>query len=165
MDPAVISIISVSITAVACVLAPVISALISQRGAIKLKSFELFFHEKATAYKEFLHACEHYLQSPRSLREGKALLDASSNALLFSSLDTQTAIANYGQLVLNSDYPDCSSEESLKLSKAHTAVILAMQSELKEQNQKHNNIHQSQSAKQLPDRADLSAVSHDSNQR
>lgn len=164
MDTAIISIISVSITAVACVLAPVISASISQRGVMKLKSFELFFCEKTAAYKEFFHACDHYLQSPHSLEERKALLDASSNALLFSSLDTQAAISAYGQLVLESIYPNCSSTKTMELAQARTAVILALQSELKAQNQKRDHIHQSHSTKKLSSRADSSAVRHNSHQ-
>lgn len=161
MEPAVISIISVSITAIACVLAPLVSALISQRGTMKLKSFELFFQEKTAAYKEFLHACDHFLQSPSSPEEISALLEASSNALLFSSLDTQSAISAYGQLVRESVFPNCSSAKTMELSRARITTILAMQSELKDQNQIHGHKHQRHSAKKLSRRADASAIRHD----
>lgn len=117
------------IAAISAILAPVITALIQQRGAYRLAAAEWFFKERAASYKELLSAADKCLKD-LCTDNIQILQRASDAALLFSSIDTQTAISSFGQLVLSSNLKTASSEQMKALSTARLGMMLAMQKEL-----------------------------------
>lgn len=118
------------ITALAAIIAPVITALITQRGAYKAKAAEMFFTAKVDAFLGFLSLAAEYAEPAGmpSKEKSYALQSASAHALLFATPDTQEKIAIYGKLLLQNSFKP---EDIRKLSLAHRDAILAMQSEIK----------------------------------
>lgn len=118
------------ITALAAIVAPIITTLITQRGSYKTKSAEMFFQQKVTAYSNFLTIASEYSEplSKPSKEKTQKLQAASTRAILFASPDTQEKIGRYGQLLTENSF---SPADIQALALAHTAMILAMQKELK----------------------------------
>lgn len=124
-----VALITALLTTFAAIVAPVVTAYITQRGEYKRKSAELFFSAKLNAYREFTQLAAQYgepTQTP-SKEKSQLLHAAASQALLFSSSKTQDAIGRYGKLLLDNAYTP---QEIQELSLAYRDMILEMQEEL-----------------------------------
>lgn len=104
-----VAVIAALIAAIAAIVSPVITALITQRGSYRLKTVELFFSAKASAYKEVVCIASSFPEDP-SDQDVTKLQDVISCAILFSSDDTANKLAAFGKTVLDgptsSDYLD-----------------------------------------------------------
>lgn len=121
MNETILSIIAISATGISAVLAPVLSAFITTRAQYRLKVLELFFNEKAEAYKNFLIVSSSYMKDP-SNENAVSLNAATSKAILFSTSHTQEKIALYAQYLItdSKNFPD-----------SQAAVLLAMYDDLR----------------------------------
>lgn len=121
MNETTLSIITIAATGISAILAPVLSAFINARAQYRLKVLELFFNEKAEAYKNFLIVSSNYMKDPSN--ENAVSLNAATNkAILFSTLHTQKKIALYAQYLItdNKNFPDSNAD-----------VLLAMYADLR----------------------------------
>lgn len=128
------AIISALVSVASVALGSILSAWINQRGAKKVKQTELFFHEKVTAYYDFLSASDRYLDSAEELITFSEL---STKALLFSSERTQNLIGQYGEAInntlrLNNSGDTRAINWATNVGKIKAQLIKAMQKELSE---------------------------------
>lgn len=114
------------ITALAAISAPVIAQLISQHGAYKLKTIELFFEAKAKVFHDFVQVTSRFPPNP-DYETLQKLNDSMNQALLYCSKDTGWKIALYVKYLKDSPGSDLD-----ELADAHLNAILAMQGELKQ---------------------------------
>lgn len=121
MNETTLSIITIAATGITAILAPVLSAFINARAQYRLKVLELFFNEKAEAYKNFLIVSSNYMKDP-SNENAVSLNVATNKAILFSTSHTQEKIALYAQHLItdNKNFPD-----------SNTDVLLAMYADLR----------------------------------
>lgn len=118
------------ITALAAIIAPVITAIINNRANRKIKVLELFYQRKTDAYLEFMKAASAVLVNGRPAQELLAQIqEAGSVALLFSSKETQSKISKYCAMLLKSDY---SPSGLAALSQSYHDAIISMQEEINE---------------------------------
>ena len=120
-----ITLIVALITALAAIIAPVLTALITQHGEYRLKSLELFFNAKSKAYLELLDATSNFPKFPEESKiiELYALLN---RAFLLSTENTRSKLSLYVKLLIES------SADSELLTLAYQDAVLAMQNELKD---------------------------------
>lgn len=83
-----------SITALAAIIAPVMTQLIARRGAYKLKTLELFFTEKAKAYREYIEVTATFPPKP-TVEDLFRLNNVLNQAIVYSSEDTVKKLAKY----------------------------------------------------------------------
>lgn len=123
MDPALIVAL---IAAIAAIVSPVVTQLISIRGSFRLKTVELFFNAKAEAFQNLLEVTSKY--HPNPCPELLMQLESAMNqAFLYSSKGTQQKLALYIKLL--KEFPNC---DPGSYANASVEAILAMQSELQE---------------------------------
>lgn len=78
-----------SVIAIASVtICTIVTSLITQHGAKRIKQTELFFHEKTKAYYEFLYLTDRFDNSYNN-EQVLELSNAASKALLFASKNTE----------------------------------------------------------------------------
>ena len=87
-----------------------------------------------SAYYDFFRACDE-LNDPQDIIKMKALADASTRALLFSSQDTQSLISQYGnEIMIISNLKHINSDEVIKRAsiagKLRGNLIKSMQNDL-----------------------------------
>ncbi len=111
------------VTAVAAVLAPVASALITQIGSFNLEKSKLLFSSKFDAYKGFI-ACASLFPLNPSSEEMQELHKCISSAMLLSSVETHKALSIYSSLLLSAD------NDIAALADAQRNAILSMKKEL-----------------------------------
>ena len=109
---------------IASVVSPVFVALINQIGANCLKRKELFFEQKAIAYKNYITVASEYA-ALESIKDQLKLHKATNLACMFSSKDTQGKLALYSHLLM---FDPLNSQE---IALANSEVILAVQKDLK----------------------------------
>lgn len=84
-----------SLVAIAAVsICAILTAVITQRGARKLKKSEMLFREMVTAYYDFLRAVDDFTNSVNQ-QTVTAISETSARAMLFASPETQELIAKY----------------------------------------------------------------------
>lgn len=84
-----------SLVAIAAVsICAILTAVITQRGARKLKKSEMLFREMVTAYYDFLRAVDDFTNSVDQ-QTVTAISETSARAMLFASPETQELIAKY----------------------------------------------------------------------
>lgn len=110
---------------IAAVVSPVLVALINQIGANMLKKKELFFDEKAKAYKNYIAITSTYKMSQQQSIDMLELHKANNIACLYSSKDTQAKLSLYSNLLINEPY------NHKDIGQANYEAIFAMQKELK----------------------------------
>lgn len=119
-----ITVIVALIAAIAAIVSPIITELISQRGARRLKKIELIFAAQVDAYKNYISVTSLFPFSPDH-RDMNKLSDAQSQAFLYSSLDTRKKLSDYAVML-----SDEANVPPGALGKAQHEAILAMQAEL-----------------------------------
>lgn len=125
------TIIVAMITAFAAIVAPLFTALLTNRGAFRLKSSEWFLSEKMTAYREFLLAADQCL-SCRSAETLLRLESSSANAILFSSKEVEVALSSFGRDILSSGFPECDDTVLRCLASSRLSVLSAMKKDLQQ---------------------------------
>lgn len=119
-----ITIIVALITAIAAILAPLITSVINQIGAHRLRALELFFEEKTKVYKQFLETTAQFPVFPTE--DDVSKLNCALNlATLYSSRETGKAMSIYVHHLVNSK------TQTTDVGDAYLAVYHAMQNELK----------------------------------
>lgn len=113
------------ITAIAAILAPLATAIINRVSEYRLRTLELFFNEKAQAYKQYLDITSRFPPNPSS-NDLQELNSAMNQATLYSSEDTSKMMALYVHYLMDTKNPDYDA-----IAKSHLAVCEAMQAELK----------------------------------
>ena len=119
-----VTVIVALITALAAIVAPVITQHIAQRGAYRLKSLELFFAEKAKVYREYLEVTSQFSPEPK-MNDLMKLNNALNQALVYSSKDTGKKLTQYVYLLKNTEAPDYDA-----IADAHLEAALAIRAEL-----------------------------------
>ena len=115
------------IAAIAAVISPVLTAFINSRNAYKTKESELFFEAKSAAYRDYLRYATAIKAS--DLQEVTiGLTNATAQAQLFSSSDTQIKIGKYTASLLNFHAGET---ELSQLAADATSAMLAMRDELR----------------------------------
>ncbi len=119
-----VTVIVALITALAAIVAPVITQYITQRGAYRLKSLELFFAEKTRAYREYLEVTSQFPPEPK-MADLMKLNNALNQAIVYSSRDTGKKMTQYVYLLKNTKSPDYDA-----IADVHLEVALAIRAEL-----------------------------------
>lgn len=124
-DPnAYIAAIASIIAAIAAIISPIIVALVNNHHQYKIKTIDLFFNAKLTAYQNLLKVTSSFSDTT-SKEESIKLNDVMSYALLLSSPETQVCIGSYCHSILQNTPSDKSGE-------LQAIAILAMQKDLYE---------------------------------
>lgn len=113
------------ITALAAIIAPIITQLLARNGAYKLKELELFFLEKVKVYNEFINLSSTFPQNG-STEEAFKLVAAINRATLFSSEKTSRILSAYYAFLTG-----IAAHSQEDIAGARTAAISAMQEELR----------------------------------
>ena len=111
-----------SVTALAAIISPAVTAHINNRAAYRQQAAQMFFNAKTETYKKFL-AVASSLSYPLKIR------DVHSSTLIFSSEDVQAAISVYMN-ALTSCSENCTDAELNKIADARFNVAFAMQHDL-----------------------------------
>lgn len=128
MDTALLVALAGLITAIAAIVAPVVTQFIAIRGSLRLKTVELFFRAKDEAYRNFLSIASQYI--PNSDNDYFIKLESAlSQALLYSSESTQQKLAQYLQLLREFSDMDKNAYTNA-YADAYFNAVLAMRSEL-----------------------------------
>lgn len=119
-----VTIIVALITALAAIVAPVITQFIAQRGAYRLKSLELFFAEKAKVYRKYINVTSKFPPEPK-LDDLMKLNNALNQALVYSSKDTGRKLTAYVFQLRKTKNPDLDA-----IAETHLEAFLAIHAEL-----------------------------------
>ena len=95
---AFVTVISSLIAIAAVTLCSILSSYISQRGAKKTKQLELIFHEKISAYYDYLKTSSTF-SDPYNTYQITVYMNAFDRASLFASLETYALMENHRELV------------------------------------------------------------------
>lgn len=95
-----VTIISSVIAIASVTICAIVTSLITQHGAKRIKQTELFFHEKTQAYYEFLRLSDRF-DNNSTKEQVLELSSAASKALLFASKDTEFQMRCYINAVTN----------------------------------------------------------------
>ena len=117
-----------SITALAAIVSPSITAHINNRAAYKQQSAQMFFNAKTEAYKRFLGVSS-AISYPLTTAEFQKMREVYSHTLIFSSEEVQVAIHAHLH-ALNSCSSTPSDSEVDKIADTRLDVVLAMQHDL-----------------------------------
>lgn len=117
-----------SITALAAIVSPSITAHINNRAAYKQQSAQMFFNAKTEAYKRFLGVSS-AISYPLTTAEFQKMREVYSHTLIFSSEEVQAAIHAHLH-ALNSCSSTPSDSEVDKIADTRLDVVLAMQHDL-----------------------------------
>ena len=91
-----------SIVAIAAVsVCAILTAVITQRGARKAKHSELVFHEKVSAYYDFLKAADEFTNR-YNIAEITRFSETSARVMLFASKKTQKQMKSYSDKIMES---------------------------------------------------------------
>lgn len=88
------------ITLLTAIISPIITQIIAQHGAYKLKTLELFAEEKINVYTNFISASGNYF-ADQSDEHAFELATALNQAVLFSSDKTENYLRAYYHYLLN----------------------------------------------------------------
>ena len=91
---ALVTVVSSLVAIAAVSICAILTAIITQRGARKLKKSELLFRETVTAYYDFLRAVDDFTNSVNQ-KSVTDISETSARAMLFASPKTQELIAKY----------------------------------------------------------------------
>lgn len=86
-----INLILSSITALAAIVSPSVTAHINNRAAYKQQSAQMFFNAKTEAYKKFLDVSSS-ISYPLTTAEFQKIREVYSHTLIFSSKEVQAAL-------------------------------------------------------------------------
>lgn len=121
------------ITAIAAILAPLISSIISQRGSYKIRLVEMFYRSKVDAYTNFIYATSK-VNTHSTADELMEMQRTLAEAMLFSSNKTHRMISNYSVALIKyrqAKMNDLDCSEYLKrLGETQRSAITAMRAEL-----------------------------------
>nr|DAO43768.1 MAG TPA: hypothetical protein [Caudoviricetes sp.] len=123
-----INLILSSITALAAIVSPSVTAHINNRAAYKQQSAQMFFNAKTEAYKKFLDVSSS-ISYPLTTAEFQKIREVYSHTLIFSSKEVQAALHTHLHS-LNSCSSTPSDAEVDKIADTRFDVVLAMQHDL-----------------------------------
>ncbi len=114
------------IAAIAAIIAPVLTAIITQRGARRIKQIEMFFLAKAQTYNAFLDVTSQFPPNPQ-YEDLRKLSLVFNQALLYSSRETGRKLALYVNFLKNGDVSDAESAAYLDAVSALKAELIQYQ--------------------------------------
>lgn len=122
-----VTVIASLIAAIAAIIAPTVSAIITVRYQYKIKTIDLFFNAKLNAYQNLMESSSEYLlhANEKTVAADIELEKTAVSALLLSSPSTQESISLYVQSLITEQPPSVQGNEQGN-------VILAMQRDLYE---------------------------------
>lgn len=131
-----ITVVSSIIAIAAVTLCSILSSYISQRGARKIKQLELIFHEKVSAYYDYLKASETF-SNPHDIYQITTYLNAFDRASLFASSETYALMENHKNLVTktliakDSQSHKAVNELALETSRIQAELVQSMRRDIK----------------------------------
>ena len=117
-----------SVTALAAIISPAVTAHINNRAAYRQQAAQMFFNAKTETYKKFL-AVASSISYPLTPTEFQKIRDVHSSTLIFSSEDVQAAISVYMSSLTSCSESDTDTELD-KIADARSDVAFAMQHDL-----------------------------------
>lgn len=117
-----------SVTTLAAIVSPAVTAHINNRAAYKQQSAQLFFNAKADAYKKFLEVASS-VTYPLTTAEFQNVRSVYSHTLLFSNVEVEAAIG-FCLDALSACSSNASDMEINNIADAKSAIVSAMQRDL-----------------------------------